>query len=323
MRRITGIAAAVCLILGLTVLLYNPISAWMSQNQIEAGIDEFEQTNAASQDSYDAGEAESEPAVKYPDLLAEMQHYNEALYESGQTGLVDAWSYEQPAFDLTQYGLATDVAGVLEIPVMEVELPVYLGATEENMAKGAAVLGQTSMPVGGVNTNCVIAGHRGYGGAAFFREIEKLQPGDFVYLTTYWGEKAYQVESTAIILPDDMEAVLIQDGRELLTLVTCHPYAVGTHRYVVYCTAAEDGTSEDEIMDGTQDSSEEKTDTARSADWEETENSSSQLRIRLEQWLPFLAIPLVILAMAIVIWPQKKKKSCQERRKDRNEKNIS
>lgn len=323
MRKIWGIMGAVCLILGLTVLLYNPISGWISQNQIEAGINEFDQTNTVLQEASVTEEAKSESTINYPDLLADMCSYNEALYESGQDGLIDAWSYEQSAFDLTKYGLTTDVVGVLEIPAMEEELPVYLGATKENMAKGVAVLGQTSMPVGGENTNCVIAGHRGYNGVAFFREIEKLQPGDYVYLTTYWGEKTYQVESTAIILPDDIEAVLIQDGRELLTLVTCHPYAVGTHRYVVYCTAVEEGAAEDVPISGAQDSNEAESDTAHGVDWEQTESSSSQRRIQLEQWLPFLAIPLVILSIVILIWPQKKKKSRQERRKDRNEKNTS
>ena len=99
-----------------------------------------------------------------------MQKYNITLYESGQIGLADAWSYEQPAFDLDKYGLAADAVAVLHIPVMEQEFPVYLGATKENLAKGVAVLGQTSMPVSGTNTNCVIAGHRGYSGTAFFEK---------------------------------------------------------------------------------------------------------------------------------------------------------
>lgn len=321
MRKIWGIMGAVCLILGLAVLLYNPISGWISQNQIETGINEFDQTNTVLQEASDTEEAKSESTTNYQDLLADMCSYNEALYESGQDGLIDAWSYEKSAFDLTKYGLTTDVVGVLEIPAMEEELPVYLGATKENMAKGVAVLGQTSMPVGGKNTNCVIAGHRGYGGLAFFREIEKLQPGDYVYLTTYWGEMTYQVESTAIILPDDIDAILIQEGKELLTLITCHPYTVATHRYVVYCTAVETGTSKDEPIGGTPTLSETETDTIR-IDGEQTESSSSQRRIQLERWLPVLAIPLAILAIVLLIWPQKKKKCRQERRKDRNENNT-
>lgn len=307
MRRITGILAGVFLLLGAVALLYNPLSTWVARHNMDREITVFEQEIESVQ--VQSSEEETESENVYQNLLKEMQDYNKRLYESGQSGLTDAWSYEQAAFHFTEEGLSTEVMGVLHIPAMGEKLPVYLGATEENIAKGVAVLGQTSMPVDGVNTNCVIVGHRGYEGTPFFREIEKLQPGDFVYLTTYWGEKTYQVESTAIILPDDIEAVLIQEGRELLTLVTCHPYTVGTHRYVVYCTAVENGASEDAPI-------------VSSADWKQTESLSSQGRIQLEQWLPFLAIPLVILSIVILIWPSKKKKSSRERRKDRNEKNT-
>ena len=316
MRRIIGILAGLFFLLGMTALLYNPILSWVTKHHIARDISTFKQAMEIAQ----AQPSESE--YPYQDLLTEMQNYNTELYESGQSGLTDAWSYEQAAFDFMDYGLSTEVMGILRIPAMGEELPVYLGATEENMAKGVAVLGQTSMPVGGVNTNCVIVGHRGYKGTPFFREIEQLQPGDFVYLTSYWGEKAYQVESTAIILPDDIEAVLIQPDRELLTLVTCHPYTVGTYRYVVYCTAVEDRATEDELIGDAQNSNEVESDTAHSVNWEQTESLSSQSRIKLEQQLPFLAIPLVILSLVILIWPSRKKKSCQERRKEKNEKNT-
>ena len=321
MRRITGILAGLFLALGMVALLYNPLSTWVARRNMDQEIASFEQVIQSAQ--VQPSEEETEPENAYQRLLEEMQRYNGALYESGQSGLTDAWSCEQAAFDFTEYGLSTEVMGVLRIPAMGQELPVYLGATEANMAKGVAVLGQTSMPVGGINTNCVIVGHRGYKGTAFFRDIEKLQPGDCVYLSTYWGEKTYTVESTAVILPDDLQAVLIQEGRELLTLVTCHPYAVGTHRYVVYCTASEDETSEGETLGGAQSSDGAETQDVHSVgDWERTEGSSSQSRIQLERWLPFLAIPLVILSMILLIWPQKRKKGCQGRREERDEKNT-
>ena len=302
-----------CFLSGIAVLLYHPVSGWMSQRQMKESVAEFEQGKVRMQ-APDAQEDGSGVQQSVADLLTDMLSYNEALYESGQTGLADAWSYEQPIFDLTEYGLTTDVAGVLDIPAMGEKLPVYLGATEENMAKGVAVLGQTSMPVGGANTNCVIAGHRGYGGAAFFREIERLQPGDPVYLTTYWGERIYRVESTAVILPDDMEAVLIREGKELLTLITCHPYAEATHRYAVYCAIADD-PSQDVPGDSAQIASGmEKT---GFADREPGEGTSGENRMRLEERLPFLAIPLVLLAFLILLLPQKKKKRFgkEERRK--------
>ena len=106
------------------------------------------------------------------------------------------------------------------------------------MAKGAAVLGETSLPVGGINTNCVIAGHRGYRGIAFFRDIEKLQIGDCVQIRNPWECLTYTVEAMQRIAPDDSEAVKIRKGRDMLTLLTCHPYrGNGKWRFVVYWCA--------------------------------------------------------------------------------------
>ena len=107
------------------------------------------------------------------------------------------------------------------------------------MADGAANLSQTSLPIGGENTNSVIAGHRGYGGASYFRYIDKLQIGDTVTVTNLWEELTYRVSEIKIIYPNEVEEILIQPGRELLTLLTCHPYASGgKQRYLVICERA-------------------------------------------------------------------------------------
>ena len=117
--------------------------------------------------------------------------------------------------------------------------------SEEHMAKGAAILGAASLPVGGRNTNSVIAGHRGYRGAPYFRDIEKLKPSDEIRITNPWETLCYYVESAAVIAPDDSDAVKIQEGKDMVTLLTCHPYrSHGAYRYVVYCVRA------DEVQDG-------------------------------------------------------------------------
>ena len=119
---------------------------------------------------------------------------------------------------------------------MDLEMPIYLGATEQHMADGAAHMSQTSLPIGGENTNCVIAGHRGYSGASYFRYIDTLKVGDLVYVTNLWETLTYRVSEIQIIDPHEVEKILIQPGRELLTLLTCHPYASGgRQRYVVFC----------------------------------------------------------------------------------------
>ena len=178
---------------------------------------------------------ETEP-VLYPELLNAMQSYNQQIWEEKQAGLCDPWSYEQPSFTLGDYGLEDEVFGVITIPRLQLEMPIYLGATYKHMADGAAHLSQTSLPIGGENTNCVIAGHRGWGGASYFRYITELEAGDEVIITNLWGELRYTVVETKIIDPNDEEEILIQQDRELLTLLTCHPYASGgKYRYVVYC----------------------------------------------------------------------------------------
>lgn len=176
----------------------------------------------------------------YETLYRDMQAYNDQIYQDRQSGLQDAWSYEQPPFSLAEYGVVEEAVGYLTIEAMDLHLPLYLGASRDNLAKGAAVLGNTSMPIGGQNTNCVIAGHRGWQGIPMFLEIQNLQPGDTVVLDNLWETLTYAVTEIRIIRPDEIEAVKIQEGRDLLTLVTCHPYPHNTQRYLVYCERVEE-----------------------------------------------------------------------------------
>ena len=126
--------------------------------------------------------------------------------------------------------------GVITIPKLELEMPILLGASDANMAAGAAVLNQTSIPIGGINTNCVLGGHRGYQGASYFLHVPELEPGDEVIITNLWEELTYVVVDTDIIAPNEVEKILIQEGKDMITLITCHPYASGgKQRYVIYC----------------------------------------------------------------------------------------
>ena len=182
---------------------------------------------------------ETEPR-KYPELWEDMVAYNNTIYVQGQSGLSCEYDYQKPSFFLREYGLADETFGVISIPAMDLEMPIFLGATDSHMAEGAAHLSQTSLPIGGENTNCVIAGHRGYSGASYFRYIEKLRLGDEVTITNLWETLTYKVVEIKIIYPYEVEQILIQDGRELLTLLTCHPYASGgRQRYLVFCERVE------------------------------------------------------------------------------------
>ena len=173
---------------------------------------------------------------EHEELWNDMVAYNQQLLETEQSGLTDPWAYQQSSFRLKSYGFNDEVFGLISIPRLDVELPIYLGATDMNMVAGAAHLSYTSLPIGGENTNCVIAGHRGYGAYPYFRYITDLQPGDEVIITNLWETLRYTVTDTKIIQPNEVEEILIQEGREMLTLLTCHPYASGgKQRYLVYC----------------------------------------------------------------------------------------
>ena len=169
-------------------------------------------------------------------LYEEMRVYNASLVESGQSGLSDAWTDIEISGKLETAGFEEGMVGVLDIEAMDVTIPLYFGADEQSLYKGAAILADTSFPIGGENTNCVIAAHRGgYEGTAMFRDIEVLKEGDMVTITNAWETLEYEVAGHIVIEPDDLNAIRIIPGADMVTLVTCHPYGSNSQRYVVYC----------------------------------------------------------------------------------------
>lgn len=222
MRKTSLVLAMLLAVAGICVMLWPIFTGYKLQADTDAAVQSFLE--------------ERKPEQQCPELLAALQEYNRQLYAEKQSSLIDLEACEEPAADLTAYGIEDEIIGVLEIPAMELTMPVYLGASDAHLAAGAAVLGNTSAPIGGDNTNCVIAGHRGWRGADYFRHIDKLAVGDTVRLTNLWETLTYTVADIQIIQPHQIERIKIQSNRDLLTLLTCHPYASGgRERYVVYC----------------------------------------------------------------------------------------
>ena len=227
MRKTSLVLAVLLAAAGICVMLWPVFTGHRLQSSAETVVQEF----LADRD---------EPKQLYPELLTALQDYNRQLYVEKQCNLTDLEACEAPAADMTAYGVADEIIGVLEIPAMELTMPVYLGASDAHLAAGAAVLGNTSAPIGGNSTNCVIAGHRGWKGADYFRHIDRLAVGDTVTLTNLWETLTYTVADIQIIQPHEVDKIKIQQGRDLLTLLTCHPYASGgRQRYVVYCERTE------------------------------------------------------------------------------------
>ena len=226
MRKTSLLLAALLAVAGICVMLWPVITGYRLQADTDEAVQNFFE--------------ERKPEQRYPELLADLQAYNRRIYAEKQSGLVDLEACEAPAVDLVAYGIEDEIIGVLEIPAMELTMPVYLGASDAHLAAGAAVLGSTSAPIGGDSTNCVIAGHRGWKGADYFRHIDRLAVGDTVKLTNLWETLTYTVTDIQIIQPHEVDKIKIQQGRDLLTLLTCHPYASGgRQRYVVYCERTE------------------------------------------------------------------------------------
>lgn len=221
-------------LLGLTIFSIPYAQRIRVQQEMDSSIQTFQ-----DQETTVSAQTETLPTEEtraYAELWEEMCAYNEKIHDEQQVSLSSRAALQKAAFQLRDYGRNDEVFAILNIPKINLDMPVYLGATDQNLANGAAHLSQTSLPIGGENTNCVIAGHRGWNGAYYFRYVPDLRKGDVVTLQNLWETLSYQVVETKIIAPNDVDAIRIQEGRELLTLLTCHPYASGgKQRFLVIC----------------------------------------------------------------------------------------
>ena len=229
------------------------------QKENEKAVAHFQEAVEDSQqdrsgEQTDSTSATSNQIPKNAQLYQEMQAYNQQIFSNGQSGLTDPWAYEQETLDLSKYGIDDGMIGILDIPKMDVTLPLYLGATQEKMTQGPVMLGQTSFPVQGTDSNCVIAAHRGWKGIPMFREIERLEIGDELTIQNCPETLTYRVSEIEIILPDESDKIMIRPGRNMVTLMTCHPYTQNSRRYVVYCD--EVGTQPEKTADTTADTAE-------------------------------------------------------------------
>ena len=191
LRRLAVLVLIVIFLFGLGVLLYPYVEGYLVDKDIRNAAQDFLSWVKItpyvpdSSGSHVLEPGPARPAIpdptepnEYVELWRDMLAYNHEIFQNGQKDLDGKQAYERPAFRLKDYGLESEVYAVISIPILELEMPVYLGATGKHMSEGAALLSQTSIPIGGQNTNAVIAGHRGWRGASYFRYIDKLQPGD-------------------------------------------------------------------------------------------------------------------------------------------------
>lgn len=246
-NRILIALAVILLLAGLGVLMYPTFKTAAVREQGRQEIAAFEEycatatAPAAESTAVEPPDELSESFVPtesvtarriFPELWEACVAFNEQLPGTQRT-TYSAVSLRRPSIKVSDYGWEQEAFGYISIPAAEIEAPLYLGANSANMNKGGAILGQTSMPIGGKSTNCVIAGHRTWSGAIQFKGLENLQVGDEVRLTNPWETLTYHVIETKIVLPDTVDEIMVQEGRDLLTVFTCtYP---STHRYMVIC----------------------------------------------------------------------------------------
>lgn len=159
--------------------------------------------------------------------------YNKSLVN--HQGTVETTNFSKAALNMSDYGLSNFYC-YISAPSIDMYLPVYLGANDSMMSCGAAHLAGTSLPIDMKDTNAAIAGHTGYIGRIFFDNIRHLQVGDTVTVNNYWQTINYKVTGNKIVKPTECNDLLIQNGKQMLTLITCiKSKGEGFDRYLVFC----------------------------------------------------------------------------------------
>lgn len=211
--------------LGLIVLLAAGL-ALLGYPTVSRAYNARRQSRVVAAYDAEAGQRQEE----YSKLWLRAQDYNREL--AGRESSFALSDREKEAY-ATLLGEKNTAIGVLEIPSLSLELPIYLGATETVLQAGVGVLEGSSLPIGGESTHTVLNGHRGLPTATLFTHLDRLQPGDTFSLRVLGQRAEYQVESLTVVEPEDMSQLAIREGEDWCTLVTCTPYGINSHRLLV------------------------------------------------------------------------------------------
>lgn len=217
-------------LIGLSLLLYPAVSQWVN--------DRFQSTVCAAY-------ADAVEKLEDADAQKELnraEDYNKNLAQSVELlddPFTQSDSLENTSYDTLLNATAEGVMAYLEIPAIDVLLPIYHGVGITELSKGIGHLPETSLPVGGKSTHCVLAGHSGMSNARLLTDLPKLKEGDVFYIHVYNRTLTYTVDQIKTVLPTDTSDLPITPGEDYVTLVTCTPYGVNSHRLLVRGTRTE------------------------------------------------------------------------------------
>lgn len=219
MKRIRVIFCVIIFITGLGIASYPFISNMVAQLHASQVVKDYE-TNVEEMDE-EKIDAMKEAAKKYNEQLSNVVSVDDEN-ENNEQG--------ESYADLLNIG---ESLGYITIPKIDVNLPIYNGTSQDVLSKGVGHMEQSSYPLGGVSTHCVLTGHRGLPSAVLFTDLDKLEIGDEFYLHVLDEILAYKVDQIKVVEPNESGDLEIIDGKDYCTLVTCTPYAINSHRLLV------------------------------------------------------------------------------------------
>ena len=227
--------------------------------------------------------------------LAAAREYNKTI-STVQIENIDKIKADLPPYEDLLNLANNGIMGYIEIPAINIDLPIYHGTTGAAMEKGAGHMEGTSLPVGGIGTHAVISAHSGMASAKLFTDLDKLKLGDMFFITVCNQKLAYEVDNIAVVEPTDIDLIRIDTQQDYVTLLTCTPYGVNTHRLLVRghrVDMAEEAISEVE---------------------EKAEPAASTWMERYEQGILIgIAIFLGLLLIALLVYFIKRRKDNKEK----------
>ena len=214
-------------LLGVGILLYPAAASWFMQYQLSQRID-----------AYSAGMQELAENARATEL--ERAHaYNATLVGAAEVAAGERIPvFDDRELDLATYNalVASDARGLMarvKIPAIDVDLPVYHGTSDEVLTRGIGHIPGTALPVGGDSTHAVLTGHRGLASAELFTNLDRVHVGDTFTIEAFGEVLTYEVTETRVVQPDETETLYPQRDRDLVTLVTCTPLGINSHRILV------------------------------------------------------------------------------------------
>lgn len=219
MKKIRVIFCVIIFITGLGIASYPFISNMVAQRHASQVVKDYE-TNVEEMDE-EKIDAMKEAAKKYNEQLSNVVSVDDENENNEQ---------RESYADLLNIG---ESLGYITIPKIDVNLPIYNGTSQDVLSKGVGHMEQSSYPLGGESTHCVLTGHRGLPSAVLFTDLDKLEIGDEFYLHVLDEILAYKVDQIKVVEPNESGDLEIIDGKDYCTLVTCTPYAINSHRLLV------------------------------------------------------------------------------------------